>query len=90
MKIVFAGTPEFAAVALDALHRAGHEIALVLTQPDRPAGRGLQHLPSAVKRLALDLHLPVEQPRDAQKRRMVGELAARARRPTPWSSRPTG
>ena len=41
MKIIFAGTPEFAAAALDALHAAGHEIALVLTQPDRPSGRGL-------------------------------------------------
>jgi methionyl-tRNA formyltransferase len=40
LRIAFAGTPEFAAVALDALQAAGHEIALVLTQPDRPAGRG--------------------------------------------------
>jgi methionyl-tRNA formyltransferase len=62
MKIIFAGTPTFASVALDALHRAGHEIALVLTQPDRPAGRGLQHQPSAVKRLAQELHLMVAQP----------------------------
>ena len=41
MKLIFAGTPEFATVALNALHAAGHEIALVLTQPDRPAGRGM-------------------------------------------------
>ena len=42
MNIIFAGTPEFAAVALDALIAAGHDIALVLTQPDRPAGRGMK------------------------------------------------
>ena len=62
MKIAFAGTPEFAAVALEALHGAGHEIALVLTQPDRPRGRGLHALPSAVKTLALKLGLDVQQP----------------------------
>ena len=63
MRLSFAGTPEFAAVALDALHAAGHEIALVLTQPDRPAGRGLQLQPSAVKQRALALGLPLAQPR---------------------------
>ncbi|HWP12250.1 MAG TPA: methionyl-tRNA formyltransferase, partial [Ramlibacter sp.] len=42
MRVVFAGTPEFARVALERLHGAGHAIALVLTQPDRPAGRGLK------------------------------------------------
>lgn len=62
MKLVFAGTPEFAAAALDALHAAGHDIALVLTQPDRPAGRGLKLLPSAVKCRAEALRLPVMQP----------------------------
>jgi methionyl-tRNA formyltransferase len=62
MKIIFAGTPTFASVALDALHRAGHEIALVLTQPDRPAGRGLQYQRSAVKRLAQELDLTIAQP----------------------------
>ena len=49
MKLIFAGTPEFAAKALSALINAGHEIALVLTQPDRPAGRGMALQPSAVK-----------------------------------------
>ncbi len=63
MKIAFAGTPEFARVALEALIRAGHEVALVLTQPDRPAGRGLKAQASPVKRLAESLHLPVVQPR---------------------------
>ncbi len=62
MKLIFAGTPQFAAVALDALLATGFEIALVLTQPDRPAGRGLRTLPSAVKALALQHQLPLAQP----------------------------
>ena len=53
MKIVFAGTPEFAAHALRDLIAAGFEIPLVLTQPDRPAGRGMQLQASAVKQVAL-------------------------------------
>ncbi|HET8611049.1 MAG TPA: methionyl-tRNA formyltransferase [Burkholderiales bacterium] len=62
MRIVFAGTPEFAAIALQALARAGHDIALVLTQPDRPAGRGLKLHPSAVKRSAIAHGMPLLQP----------------------------
>ena len=62
MKIIFAGTPEFAAVALQALHQGGFEIPLVLTQPDRPAGRGMQLQASPVKQYALDNGLPVAQP----------------------------
>ena len=62
MKVVFAGTPEFAAIALQALHDAGFEIVLVLTQPDRPAGRGMQMHPSAVKQFALQHQIPVAQP----------------------------
>jgi methionyl-tRNA formyltransferase len=62
MKVVFAGTPEFAAVALKALHEAGFEIPLVLTQPDRPAGRGMQLQASAVKQYALAHGMPVAQP----------------------------
>ena len=61
-RIAFAGTPEFAAVALRALLEAGHDIPLVLTQPDRPAGRGMQPQPSAVKRVALEHGLSVAQP----------------------------
>ena len=76
MKLVFAGTPDFAAAALDALHRAGHEIALVLTQPDRPAGRGLQPAASAVKRLAQQLGIPVRQPATLKDSQAVSELAA--------------
>lgn len=62
MKVVFAGTPEFAAVALQALHEAGFEIPLVLTQPDRPAGRGMQLQPSAVKQYAVAHGIDVLQP----------------------------
>ncbi len=62
MKVIFAGTPEFAAVALAALHEAGIEIPLVLTQPDRPAGRGMQLQPSPVKQVAQRLGMPVAQP----------------------------
>ncbi len=62
MKIIFAGTPEFAAVALKSIVAAGHEVALVLTQPDRPAGRGMQLMPSAVKKLALAEGIEVFQP----------------------------
>ena len=62
MHIIFAGTPEFARVALTALHAAGHTVVAVLTQPDRPAGRGMKLMPSAVKQEALRLGLPVLQP----------------------------
>ncbi|HTD05742.1 methionyl-tRNA formyltransferase, partial [Undibacterium sp.] len=62
MRVIFAGTPEFAAVALQALHQAGFEIPLVLTQPDRPAGRGMQLQASAVKQFALQHNIPVAQP----------------------------
>jgi methionyl-tRNA formyltransferase len=62
MKLVFAGTPEFAAAALAGLLDAGHEVSLVLTQPDRPAGRGLKFQPSAVKLLAQARGLCVQQP----------------------------
>jgi methionyl-tRNA formyltransferase len=66
MKIVFAGTPEFAACALAALYAAKHEVAAVLTQPDRPAGRGMQLQMSAVKQLAQAHHTPVLQPRSVR------------------------
>ncbi len=62
MRIAFAGTPRFAAVALEALVAAGHDVALVLTQPDRPAGRGLKTQPSDVKQVALRHGLAVDQP----------------------------
>ena len=62
MRLVFAGTPDFAAVALRALIAAGHDIPLVLTQPDRPAGRGMKLRMSPVKELALAHGLTVAQP----------------------------
>ena len=63
MRVVFAGTPEFAQVALEALLAAGHAVPLVLTQPDRPAGRGMKLHPSPVKAAALTHGIPVAQPR---------------------------
>ncbi len=62
MRVIFAGTPPFAAAALEALAAAGHDIALVLTQPDRPAGRGMKLTPSAVKQAALARGLTLYQP----------------------------
>ncbi|NDV11450.1 methionyl-tRNA formyltransferase [Crenobacter caeni] len=79
MRLIFAGTPEFAARALDALIEAGHDIALVLTQPDRPAGRGMKLKPSPVKALALEHGLRVEQPttlRNADAQAMLAEVGA--------------
>ena len=63
MRVVFAGTPEFASTALESLLGAGLVVPLVLTQPDRPAGRGMKLQPSPVKQLALRHGLPVAQPR---------------------------
>jgi methionyl-tRNA formyltransferase len=62
MKIVFAGTPEFAAQAMRAINSAGHEIVLALTQPDRPAGRGMHLQASPVKDFATEKNIPVLQP----------------------------
>ena len=63
LRVAFAGTPEFARVALGRLHAAGCVVPLVLTQPDRPAGRGMKLQASPVKQFALDHGLPVAQPR---------------------------
>jgi len=63
MRIVFAGTPEFARAALERLHASGAVMPLVLSQPDRPAGRGLKLQASPVKRFALEQGIPVAQPR---------------------------
>jgi methionyl-tRNA formyltransferase len=63
MRLIFAGTPEFAQTALAALHAAGHEIVLVLSQPDRPASRGMKLQASPVKQWALAHQVPVAQPR---------------------------
>jgi methionyl-tRNA formyltransferase len=77
-RIVFAGTPEFSVPALDALHAAGHAIAAVYTQPDRPAGRGRTLTASPVKRRALELGLPVEQPGSFKEAGAVAQLAGHA------------
>ena len=63
LRVVFAGTPDFACAALERLHASGVAIPLVLSQPDRPAGRGMKLQASPVKRFALDHGLPVAQPR---------------------------
>lgn len=76
MNIIFAGTPAFAAAALDALLQAGHQVPLVLTQPDRPAGRGLKPQASAVKQLALSKHLAVAQPVSLKDEAVIAQLAA--------------
>ena len=62
MRVIFAGTPRFAAEALRAIIAGGHDVPLVLTQPDRPAGRGMQMAMSDVKRLAMEAGIAVEQP----------------------------
>ncbi len=79
MKIVFAGTPEFACVALERLHAAGFDITLVLTQPDRPAGRGMKLHASPVKQFALTHHIPVAQPRSLRLDGKYPDDAASAR-----------
>jgi methionyl-tRNA formyltransferase len=79
MRLIFAGTPEFAQVAMAALHAAGHEVVLVLTQPDRPAGRGMKLQPSPVKQWALDHAVPVAQPRSLRLDGKYPEDAAAAR-----------
>jgi methionyl-tRNA formyltransferase len=76
MKIIFAGTPEFAVPALAALIQAGHEIVMVLTQPDRPAGRGMQLKASPVKQLALQHGLLVFQPESLKPAEAQARIAA--------------
>jgi len=78
-KVIFAGTPEFAKVALQRLLEAGHTIALVLTQPDRPAGRGMKLQASAVKQCALEHAIPVSQPRSLRLDGKFPDDAAQAR-----------
>ena len=76
LRVAFAGTPEFAACALDAILAAGHEVALVLTQPDRPAGRGMKLTPSPVKQLALAHGIEVDQPERLRTDEQRARLAA--------------
>ena len=76
MRLIFAGTPEFAVAALAALIEAGHDVALVLTQPDRPSGRGMRLTPSPVKQLALQHGLSVLQPVALKDVEVQAQLAA--------------
>lgn len=79
MDIIYAGTPEFAVPALQALVAAGHRVVAVYTQPDRPAGRGRKLRPSPVKEAALELGIEVRQPatlREAETQRALREQAA--------------
>ncbi|MBA3774014.1 MAG: methionyl-tRNA formyltransferase [Ramlibacter sp.] len=79
MRVVFAGTPDFARVAFERLDAAGFTIPLVLTQPDRPAGRGMKLQASPVKRFALERGLAVAQPRSLRLDGKYPEDAAAAR-----------
>ncbi|ERS85363.1 methionyl-tRNA formyltransferase [Marinobacter sp. C1S70] len=76
MRIVFAGTPDFAATALKTLLNAGYDIVGVYTQPDRPAGRGRKLMPSPVKQVALDTGIPVYQPVSLKPEEAQQELAS--------------
>ncbi len=78
MRIAFAGTPDFALPALDALVKARHDIVGVWTQPDRPAGRGRKLSTSAVKQRALELCLPVYQPGTLKSAQAQAEIKAAA------------
>jgi methionyl-tRNA formyltransferase len=79
LKIIFAGTPEFAASILQSLIDSPHQIIAVYTQPDRPAGRGLQLTQSAVKKLALQHELPLHQPstlKEVSEQKILADLNA--------------
>ncbi|CAG0986408.1 methionyl-tRNA formyltransferase [Methylophilaceae bacterium] len=78
MRIIFAGTPDFAVPALQALIDAGHQVALVLTQPDRPSGRGMKLKPGPVKALALQHGIPVFQPESLKPAEAQARIAAAA------------
>ena len=76
LRVAFAGTPEFAAQALDAILKAAYAVPLVLTQPDRPAGRGMKLSPSAVKQLALAHGIEVDQPEKLRTEEQRARLVA--------------
>ncbi|MFN7640841.1 MAG: methionyl-tRNA formyltransferase, partial [bacterium] len=76
MRLVFMGTPDFAVASLAALHAAGHEVAAVVTAPDKPAGRGQRLQASAVKQWAQAQHLPVLQPPRLKDPAFLAQLAA--------------
>ena len=76
MNIIFAGTPEFAVPALAAIIQAGHDVVMVLTQPDRPAGRGMKLHASPVKQLALQHNLNIFQPESLKSAEVQAQIAA--------------
>ena len=78
LRIVYAGTPDFAVPALDALRAAGHGIVAVYTQPDRPAGRGQSVTASPIRQRAAELGLPVEQPVTLRSEEAVARLRSYA------------
>lgn len=78
LRVAFAGTPEFAAQALRAILQAGYAVPLVLTQPDRPAGRGMKLQASAVKQVALSAQIPLHQPQGLRLDGRYAEQAAAA------------
>lgn len=76
MQLVFMGTPEFAVPSLYALDKAGHQVLAVVTQPDRPSGRGRKLRPSPVKQAALDLSLPLYQPEKVKEPQWLTQFTA--------------
>ncbi len=76
LRVLFMGTSDFAVPALKALHENGYEVVLVVTQPDRPAGRGLELKASPVKKAAWELGLPIFQPEKAKAPEAVEKLAS--------------
>src|SRR5579871_2701326 len=78
MRLIFLGTPAFAVPTLEAIVHAGHEVLTVVTQPDRPRGRGQHPAPPPVKETALRLGLPVDQPERIRRPEAVEALRALA------------
>lgn len=76
LSVLYAGTPDFAVPALEALIKAGYHIAAVLTQPDRPAGRGMKLTPSPIKQLALQHNISVMQPETLRNEQIQEEIQA--------------
>ena len=74
MKVIFMGTPKFAVPTLKMLHEKGHEVMLVVTQPDKPSGRGKKLRKSEVKEAAEELGLPVFQPEKIKSRENIHVL----------------
>lgn len=74
IKIVFMGTPDFSVPALKALHKKGYEVPLVVTQPDKPKGRGKKLIPTPVKAAALDLGIKVIQPESINEANVIEEI----------------